>query len=433
MIPRYTNPEMGKVWEEDSKFTYWLRVEKAVSQAQAEAGVIPAKASRDIIELSRFDVKNIEEIEARTHHDVIAFLTEVSSYIGDSSKYLHYGLTSSDVGDTALSLQMIDSVNIILAKVKKLIEVLIVQAKKYRDTVMVGRTHGIHAEPVTLGLKIAVWAFEMERNLERLKAAKETIGYGKISGAVGTYANTSPEVEERVCALLGLKSSPASTQILQRDRHAQMSCAIAICGATLEKIALEVRGLQKTDIKEIEEPFVEGQKGSSAMPHKRNPIICERICGLARVLRSNSIAALENIALWHERDISHSSSERIIIPDSFIILDYILEKTIFVVENLNVIPANMQRNLMKYGGIIFSQRVLLELINKGLMRDDAYGLVQAAALKAWEEEGNFKDNILQDNRITGYISADELESLFDVKYHLSHINTIIKRLDDIVT
>jgi adenylosuccinate lyase len=286
MIPRYTNPEMGKIWEENSKFSYWLKVEKAVSQAQAEVGVIPAKASRDIIELSRFDVKKIEEIEARTHHDVISFLTEVSSYIGDSSKYLHYGLTSSDVGDTALSLQMVDSADIILAKVKKLLAVLVEQAKKYAGTVMVGRTHGIHAEPVTLGLKMAVWAFEMNRNLERLKSAKDTISYGKISGAVGTYANTSPQVEEKVCALLGLKSSPASTQILQRDRHAEMSCAIAICGATLEKIALEVRGLQKTDIKEIEEPFVKGQKGSSAMPHKRNPIICERICGLARVLRS---------------------------------------------------------------------------------------------------------------------------------------------------
>jgi adenylosuccinate lyase len=433
MIPRYTNPEMGKIWEENSKFSYWLKVEKAVSQAQAEVGVIPAKASRDIIELSRFDVKKIEEIEARTHHDVISFLTEVSSYIGDSSKYLHYGLTSSDVGDTALSLQMVDSADIILAKVKKLLAVLVEQAKKYAGTVMVGRTHGIHAEPVTLGLKMAVWAFEMNRNLERLKSAKDTISYGKISGAVGTYANTSPQVEEKVCALLGLKSSPASTQILQRDRHAEMSCAIAICGATLEKIALEVRGLQKTDIKEIEEPFVKGQKGSSAMPHKRNPIICERICGLARVLRSNSIASLENIALWHERDISHSSSERIIIPDSFIILDYILEKTIFVVENLNVIPANMQRNLMKYGGIIFSQRVLLELINKGLLREDAYDLVQSAALKAWEEEGSFKDNILQDGRITGYLGADELESLFDVKYHLGHIDTIIKRLDDLST
>jgi adenylosuccinate lyase len=433
MIPRYTNPEMGKIWEENSKFSYWLKVEKAVSRAQAEVGVIPAKASRDIIELSRFDVKKIEEIESRTHHDVIAFLTEVSSYIGDSSKYLHYGLTSSDVGDTALSLQMVDASDIILEKVKKLLGVLIAQAKKYAHTVMVGRTHGIHAEPVTLGLKMAVWAFEMNRNLERLKSARDTVGFGKISGAVGTYANTSPQVEEKVCALLGLKPSPASTQILQRDRHAEMSCAIAICGATLEKIALEVRGLQKTDIKEIEEPFVKGQKGSSAMPHKRNPIICERICGLARVLRSNSITALENIALWHERDISHSSSERIIIPDSFIILDYILEKTIFVVENLNVIPANMQRNLMKYGGIIFSQRVLLELINKGLLRDDAYSLVQSAALKAWEDEGSFKDNILQDGRIAGYLSADELEGLFDVKYHLSHIDTIIKRLDDIST
>ncbi|MBM3713005.1 MAG: adenylosuccinate lyase, partial [Actinobacteria bacterium] len=286
------------------------------------------------------------------------------------------------------------------------------------------------AEPITLGFKFAVWAFEMQRNLERLNQAKEDISYGKISGAVGTYANTSPKVEERVCQLLGLKPSPASTQILQRDRHAHIMTSIAICGATLEKIALEVRGLQKTDIKEIEEPFSRGQKGSSAMPHKRNPVICERICGLARILRSNSLAALENIALWHERDISHSSAERVIIPDSFIILDYILDKTIYVVENLNVVESNMKRNLMKYGGIIFSQRILLELINKGMTRDDAYSLVQQAALKAWEEEGNFKDNILKVKKIMDLISRDELEELFNVEYHLRYIDTIINRLED---
>ncbi len=431
MIPRYTNDEMGKVWEEENKFSYWLEVEKAVSSAQSELGIIPREAANDISNLSKFDVKEINEIELKTNHDVIAFLTNVSSYIGDSSKYLHYGLTSSDVIDTALSLQMLDALKIINKKTRELLNVLKTQARKYKDTVMVGRTHGIHAEPITLGFKFAVWAFEMNRNIERIEQARENIAYGKISGAVGTYANTSPEIEKKVCDILNLKPSQASTQILQRDRHAQMLSALAICGATLEKIALEVRGLQRTDVKEIEEPFSKGQKGSSAMPHKRNPIICERICGLARVLRSNVMAAFENIALWHERDISHSSAERIIIPDSFIILDYILGKTIFVLENLNVIERNMERNLMKYGGIIFSQRVLLELINRGMLRDDAYAVVQSAALKAWEEEGSFNENLLNEKVITDYLTKDELESLFDVKYHLKHIDTIIQRLNEI--
>jgi adenylosuccinate lyase len=429
MIPRYTNPKMGKIWEENSKFDYWLKVEKAVCTTQAQLGIIPASAAKDINELARFDVKKIDEIESRTHHDVIAFLTDVSSYIGDSSKFLHYGLTSSDVVDTALSLQILDASGIITEKLNKIYQLLKEQAKKYRSTVMVGRTHGIHAEPVTLGFKFAVWAFEMKRNIERFSQAADVCGYGKISGAVGTYANTSPEIEARVCELLGLKPSPASTQVLQRDRHAQMLCTIAICGATLEKIALEVRGLQRTDTKEVEEPFSKGQKGSSAMPHKRNPILCERICGLARVLRSNSVAALENIALWHERDISHSSAERIIIPDSFILLDYMLDKAMFIVENLNVIPPNMMRNLMKYGGIIFSQRVLLELIDRGMLRDDAYQVIQACALKAWEEEGSFKENILADKKVKQYLTEEELEGLFDVKYHLKHIDAIIDRLD----
>ncbi|MBM3705370.1 MAG: adenylosuccinate lyase, partial [Actinobacteria bacterium] len=336
-----------------------------------------------------------------------------------------------DIGDTALSLQMVDSAEIITGKIKRLIGILKSQAIKYKDTVMVGRTHGIHAEPVTLGFKIAVWAFEMDRNLERISQAKENIAYGKISGAVGTYANTPPQVEEKVCSLLGLKPSPASTQILQRDRHAQMIAAIAICGGTLEKIALEIRGLQKTDTKEIEEPFARGQKGSSAMPHKRNPVICERICGLARLLRSNSVAAYENMALWHERDISHSSAERVIFPDSFILLDYMLDKTAGVVSSFNVLEKNMMRNLMKYGGIIFSQRVLLELISKGMMRDEAYRIVQSAALKAWDEEGSFKENILNENTISGYLKPDELEKLFDVKYHLQYIDTIIKRLESL--
>jgi len=431
MISRYTTAEMGGVWEEENKFKKWLEVEKAVCQVQSELNIIPEKAAEDIKHKAKFDIKKIGEIESKTHHDVISFLTNVSSYIGDSSKYLHYGLTSSDVVDSALSLQIMEALEIIEKKIKKFIGILKDKSRKYRHMVMVGRTHGIHGEPITFGFKICVWTFEMNRNLDRIKQARQNIRYGKISGAVGTYANTSPQLEERVCKLLGLKPSPASTQILQRDRHAQLISALAICGTTLEKIALEVRNLQRTDVKEVEEPFTSGQKGSSAMPHKKNPIICERICGLTRVLRSNVVAAMENVALWHERDISHSSVERIIIPDSFILLDYMLEKIIFVVEGLNIIESNMKRNLMKYGGIIFSQRVLLELIKKGMSRQDAYSLVQSAAIKAWDSEGSFKENIMSENRVLAFLSKDELERLFDVKYHLRYIDKIINRLADI--
>jgi len=429
MIPRYTTAEMGRVWNEENKFKKWLEVEKAVAAAQAELGIIPKKAADDICKKAKFKISEISEIETRTHHDVIAFITDVASYIGDSSKYLHYGLTSSDVVDSALSLQLLEAIDIIENKIKKLIDILKSKSKKYAHTVMVGRTHGIHAEPITLGLKFCVYTFEMVRNLNRLKQAREDIGFGKISGAVGTYANTSPEIEQRVCDILGLKPSPISTQIIQRDRHAQLISTLAICGATLEKIALEIRNLQRTDVREVEEPFTEGQKGSSAMPHKKNPIICERICGLSRILRANMIAAMENISLWHERDISHSSAERIIIPDSFILLDYMLEKTIFVIDGLNVIESNMQRNLMKYGGIVFSQRVLLELIKKGMSREDAYILVQKAALTAWNDEGSFKENLLKEKKVLSFIDKNDLEELFDVKYHLRYVDKIIGRLE----
>lgn len=431
MIQRYTLKQMGKIWEDENKYDKWLQIEKAVALSQAGLGIIPEKAAEDINSKASFDINEILKIEEKTNHDVIAFLTNVGSYIGESSKYLHYGLTSSDIGDTALSLQIIDAINIIEFKVNKLTGILKEQAVNYKDVVMVGRTHGIHAEPTTFGLKLAVWAFEMKRNLQRILNAKESISFGKISGAVGTYANTPPEVEELVCGKLGLKSSPASTQILQRDRHAEVISALAICGGTLEKIALEVRNLQRTDVKEVEEPFTKGQKGSSAMPHKKNPIICERICGLARVLRGNAVVAFEDMALWHERDISHSSAERVIFPDSFIILDYLLEKTMFVAGNIKVMPKNMERNLMKYGGIIFSQRVLLELISKGILREEAYALVQNAALKAWEEEGSFKENLLKEEKITKLISESEIENLFDVNYHLKYVDTIINRLQKI--
>jgi adenylosuccinate lyase len=431
MIKRYSLKEMRKVWSEESKFAKWLDVEKAVSRSQAVLGIIPEKAARDIDKDSSFDVEEISRIEEKTNHDVIAFLTNVSSYIGDSSKYLHYGLTSSDVGDTALSLQIVDSIKIILKKMERLLALLKDNAFKYKDTVMVGRTHGIHAEPTTLGLKFCIWAFEMKRNLNRVLNAQESIRYGKISGAVGTYANTTPELEEMVCRDLGLKNAEASSQILQRDRHAEVLCSLAITAATLEKIALEVRNLQRTDVKELEEPFGKSQKGSSAMPHKKNPIICERICGLSRVIRANVLASLENIALWHERDISHSSAERVILPDSFMLLDYLLEKTCSVLKDLKVFESNMERNLMKYGGIIFSQRVLLELVDSGLKREEAYVMVQEAALKAWNEEGSFKDNLLSNRKIISILGQEKIESLFDVRYHLKHVDSIIKRLENI--
>ncbi len=431
MIPRYTLKEMGEVWSDENKYEKWLQIEKAVAQSQAELGIIPREAAEDIKNKAKFDIKEILKIEEKTNHDVIAFLTNVGFYIGKSSKYLHFGLTSSDIGDTAFSLQIIDAINIIEKKLTNLLDVAKEKAFQYKDTIMVGRTHGIHAEPITFGFKFAVWAFEIKRDINRIENAKENIRYGKISGAVGTYANTPPKVEKLVCEKLDLKYSPASTQVLQRDRHAEVLSALAITGGTLEKIALEFRNLQRTDVKEVEEPFMEGQKGSSAMPHKKNPILCERICGLARVLRGNMVAGFENIALWHERDISHSSVERIIFPDSFIILDYMLDKMIFITKNLKIMPKNMERNLMKYGGIVFSQRVLLELISKGMLREDAYLIVQNAALKAWEEEGSFKDNIMKDTKIAKLLNKSEIESLFDVNYHLKNIDVVFERLKNI--
>ncbi|MEA2016690.1 MAG: adenylosuccinate lyase [Actinomycetota bacterium] len=431
MIPRYTLKEMGRAWSEENKFAAWLEVEKAVAGAQAELGIIPRRAGEEINKKARFDISKINEIEKETNHDVVAFLTDVSSYIGESSRYLHFGLTSSDVGDTALSLQIMEAASLIEGRTIKLLDIIKKKSQKYSHTVMTGRTHGVHAEPVTLGFKFCVYAFEIVRNLERLRKARENIRYGKISGAVGTYANTSPELERKVCDTLNLKPSPASTQILQRDRHAQLISAMAIYGATLEKIALEIRNLQRTDVREVEEPFTKGQKGSSAMPHKKNPIICERMCGLARILRSNAVAAMENIALWHERDISHSSAERIIIPDSFILLDYMLYKMIFIIDNLIVVESNMKRNLMKYGGIIFSQRILLELIKKGMDRKDAYAVIQGAALEAWESEGDFKENLLKKKEVLSILSREELEKLFEVGYHLKYIDEIIDRLKNI--
>src|SRR3989304_780715 len=425
MIERYTLPEMGKLWSEEAKFSKWLEIELLACEAYVKLGQVPRKAYLKIKRKAKFDIERILELERRTQHDLVAFLSNLAENIGEEAKYLHYGMTSHDVEDTALSLRMREAGKIISDDLNNLSSVLKKKAQSYKHTPIMGRTHGVHAEPTSFGLKLALWYEEIHRNQERLQHAIQSISVGRIAGSVGNFAHISPKVEEFVCKKLGLKPDKVSTQILQRDRHAQYLTTLAIIAGTLEKIALEIRNLQRTEILEVEEPFAEGQKGSSSMPHKRNPIICERICGLARVLRSNSIAALENIPLWHERDISHSSAERIIIPDSFILLDYMLEKSIFVIEGLNVIESNMKRNLMKYGGIIFSQRVLLELIKKGMKREDAYALVQKAALKAWNDEGDFKENLLEEKKILSLLTRDELEELFDVKYHLRYIDKII--------
>ncbi len=429
MIERYTLPKMGSIWEEKNKLQKWLDVEILACEAQGELGNVPQAAVAKIKSKAAFDVERVKEIEKEVRHDVIAFLTNVAENVGPESRYIHYGMTSSDVLDTGLALQMREAAEVLIENTKRLIAVLKRQAKKHKDTAMIGRTHGIHAEPITFGLKLALWVFEMKRNLERLERAKETISYGKISGTVGTYANAEPFVEKYVCRKLELKPAEVSSQIIQRDRHAEFHCALAITASSLEKFATEIRALQKTEVLEAEEPFAKGQKGSSAMPHKRNPIVCERISGLARVIRSNSLAALENVTLWHERDISHSSVERVIIPDSTILLDYIMDKFIAVMDGLNVYSHNMKTNLEKTKGLIFSQEILLALVEKGVLREDAYRMVQRNAMKSWEEKEDFKDLILEDKDIRGYLSPDEIEEQFDYARPLRHIDEIFERLN----
>ncbi len=429
MIERYTLPKMGSIWEEKNKLQKWLDVEILACEAQGELGNVPQAAVAKIKSKAAFDVERVKEIEKEVRHDVIAFLTNVAENVGLESRYIHYGMTSSDVLDTGLALQMREAAEVLIENTKRLIAVLKRQAKKHKDTAMIGRTHGIHAEPITFGLKLALWVFEMKRNLERLERAKETISYGKISGTVGTYANAEPFVEKYVCRKLELKPAEVSSQIIQRDRHAEFHCALAITASSLEKFATEIRALQKTEVLEAEEPFAKGQKGSSAMPHKRNPIVCERISGLARVIRSNSLAALENVTLWHERDISHSSVERVIIPDSTILLDYIMDKFIAVMDGLNVYSHNMKTNLEKTKGLIFSQEILLALVEKGVLREDAYRMVQRNAMKSWEEKEDFKDLILEDKDIRGYLSSDEIEEQFDYARPLRHIDEVFERLN----
>ena len=428
MIPRYSLPRMAAVWTDEFRFRKMLDVEIFACEALAKLGKIPKASLFQIQKRARFDVERIKEIEAETNHDVIAFIKNVSEYVGDDAKYIHMGLTSSDVLDTALSAQMQQACDILIEDLKKLLAILKRKARRHKKTVMIGRTHSVHAEPMTFGLKMALYYEETKRNLERLKRAREIISVGKISGAVGTYANIDPFVEEYVCRKMGLKAARISTQILQRDRHAEFLNAIAVTGTCLEKYATEFRNLQHTEIGEVEEYFSSTQKGSSAMPHKRNPILCERIAGLARILRANAMVSMENIVLWHERDISHSSAERVILPDSTILLDYMLVKFMDIVGHLLVHEDRMIENLNKSGGVVFSGRLLLELVNKGLTRNEAYDLVQKVAFSAKRDNLTFKEALVRDDGINSILNEDEIEDVFDFKYHAKHVDRIFRKV-----
>ena len=429
MIARYTLPEMGKIWTEENRFQVMLDVEVAACQAMAQLKLIPQEAAEKIRKKASFNISKINEYEKATKHDVTAFLKSVGESVGPEARFIHKGLTSSDVLDTALSLQIREALNLLEVSTQELISVLRKSALRYQNTPMMGRSHGVHAEPTTLGLKFLLYFDEFKRNLSRLDRAREVISFGKISGAVGTYANIDPRVEEKTLKLLGLSVAPVSTQILQRDRHAQVLAVLAIVGGSLEKLATEIRHLQKTETLEVEEPFEEGQTGSSAMPHKRNPVNCERIAGLARVLRGNSMAAMENIALWHERDITHSSVERVILPDSFILLHFMMKEMIHVLKGLQVYPDNMMENIWKTRGLIFSQRVLLALIDKGLPRETAYKIVQKNAMQVWKNKNeNLKDLLLAEKEVNSHFSKKEIEEIFNLDYHLKHVGTIFKRV-----
>ncbi|WP_461363215.1 adenylosuccinate lyase [Candidatus Darwinibacter acetoxidans] len=428
MIKRYTRPEMGAIWTEENKYRAWLEVEILACEAWAELGEIPKEDVEQIREKASFDLERIKEIEAETRHDVVAFTRAVSESLSEERKWIHYGLTSTDVVDTALSYLIKQANAVLLKDLERFVSVLKEKAKEHKYTVMMGRTHGVHAEPTTLGLKLALWYAEMQRNLERFTFAADNIEAGKISGAVGTYANVDPFVEQYVCEKLGLKPAPISTQTLQRDRHAHYLSTLALIATSIEKFATEIRGLQKTEVREVEEFFAAGQTGSSAMPHKRNPIGSENMCGLARLMRSYMTTAYENVALWHERDISHSSAERIIIPDATILLDYMLHRFTGIVQNLVVYPENMKKNMDRSLGLIFSQRILLALVDKGLSREDAYGLVQPRAMEAWEKQASFRDLVKQDPEISSRLSPSEIDACFDYSYHLKQIDLIFERL-----
>ena len=428
MIPRYSFPRMARIWTPQHRFQIWLRIEVLACEAWAELGTVPAEALRTIKERAAFDLLRIEELEKTLRHEVVAFLTAVGERVGEASRYLHLGLTSSDVMDTALAFQLKEAADILGEDMDALLDTLKTLAKTHKHTVAVGRTHGVHAEPITFGLKVARWYSEMLRNRDRLQGAKEAVSYGKLSGSVGTYAHLPPAIEERVCRELGLRPEPVASQIVPRDRHAQFMTTLALIGASLDNIATEIRHLQRTEVLEAEEPFTEGQKGSSSMPHKKNPVTCEQISGLSRLLRANAVAALDNVPLWHERDISHSSVERIILPDSTILLDYLLTKTREVLEGLRVYPEHMERNLKRTRGLIFSQRVLLALTEKGLSRETAHDLVQRNALRAWEQEEDFQKLLLKDLEVARHLSAAEIIACFDLKPYLEHVETIFTRL-----
>ncbi|WP_019121730.1 adenylosuccinate lyase [Brevibacillus massiliensis] len=428
MIERYTRPEMAAIWTEDNKFRAWLEVEILACEAWSKLGVIPAEDVRKLRENAGFDIQRIYQIEEETRHDVVAFTRAVSETLGEEKKWVHYGLTSTDVVDTALSYLLRQANQILEQDLERLIAVLAEKAREYKDTVMMGRTHGVHAEPTTFGLKMALWHEEMKRNLERFRNAAREVAVGKISGAVGTYANIDPFVEAYVCEKLGLAPAPISTQTLQRDRHAQYMATLALIATSLDKFATEIRALQKSELREVEEPFAKGQKGSSAMPHKRNPIGCENISGLSRVIRGHMLSAYENVPLWHERDISHSSVERVILPDATQLLNYMLNRFTNIVKNLTVFPENMKRNMDRTFGLIYSQQVLLKLIDKGLSREQAYDTVQPRAMQAWEEQRSFRGIIGSDETVKSLLTPQELDDCFDYRYHLKYVDTIFKRL-----
>ncbi|OGW38770.1 MAG: adenylosuccinate lyase [Nitrospirae bacterium RBG_13_39_12] len=428
MISRYTRPVMGRLWDLENKYKKWLDIEIAVCEAWAELGEIPKDALKVIKKKVRFDIQKIDDIERVVKHDVIAFLTSVAQNLGTESRFIHKGLTSSDILDTALAMLMREASNIIIKDIKELLDVLKRQAFRYKDTPMMGRSHGIHAEPITFGLKFALWYEDMKRNLARMRKARDVINVGKLSGAVGTFSNIPPAVEEKVCKKLGLKPEPVATQVVQRDRHAEYLATLALIAASLEKIAVEIRHLQRSEVFEAEEPFMEGQKGSSAMPHKRNPVGCENLAGLSRLVRSNAMAAFENIALWHERDISHSSVERVIIPDSTILVDYMLDRITGILEKLHVYPKRMKENIYKSYGLFTSQRVMLALIDKGIDREHAYDIVQKNAMNSWKSGIQFKKLLSKDKEVRKYLTMKEIENIFNLKYYLKNIDYIFKRV-----
>ncbi len=428
MIERYTRPGMAKIWEAENRFRIWLDIELLAMEAMVEKGWIPADALARVRKKARFDIARIDEIEKKVKHDVIAFLTSVAEHIGDDSRFLHVGMTSSDVLDTSFAVQMRQAITLLIREAEKVFAALKARAIEHKDTVMIGRTHGIHAEPVTFGLKMALWADEMRRNVARLRRAREVISVGKLSGAVGTFANIDPSVEEFVCRKLGLKAAPVSTQVVQRDRHAEVFAAMAVVGSSLDKFATEIRHLQRTEVLEAEEYFSEGQKGSSAMPHKRNPVLSENVCGLARLLRGYAVTAFENVALWHERDISHSSAERVIAPDATIVLDFALARFRGVIEKLVVYPERMKRNLERTHGLLYSQRVMLALAAKGLSRERAYEVVQRSAMKAWRTEKDFAGLLWKDKEVRALLGRAEFDALFDIGYYLKNVDAIFDRV-----